>query len=128
MPNVFDIIKRITVSKEAWEDIPEDERETWNKWVIQKYLSFNQDYVQVVNEIQKNSWQLPNDLLYKVYVDIIPKKSLYVKYIKSQNKKIYKDTEVEIIANYFEVSLKDAKEYIDTLPEEELKNIIEQYN
>lgn len=128
MPNVFDIIKRITTTKDKWENIPEEERETFNKWIVQKYLSFYPDYVEVVNIIQTQSWQMAPELLYKVYCDIIPKKSLWLKYIKQQNKKEYKEEEIKVIAEYYEISSREAKEYINTLPKEELKDILSQFN
>lgn len=121
--NVFDIVKRIMTTKDNWEDIPEDERSTWNSWMVNKILSMNPDYCEVVNIIQKNTWTLKPEYLYKVYVDIIPQGYVFSKYIKNNNKKEYSLEQVNAVSTYFNISKSDAKEYIDMLPKEEVERI-----
>jgi hypothetical protein len=121
--NIFDHLKNITTDKS---DYLGDEG--WGKWMVQRYLSMNRDYIEAVNIIQVHSWQMPNERLYKVYKDIIPKNNVYLKYIKASKKKEYKEEEVEAISDYFEVSKYEAKEYIDALDKKEIKLITEQYN
>jgi uncharacterized protein YfbU (UPF0304 family) len=86
------------------------------------------DYCEVVNYVQKNTWQMKGEYLYKLYKDLIPKQYKYLKYIKATNKKEYKVDQVEAVAAYFEISKKEAKQYIDMLSEDELENIILQIN
>jgi hypothetical protein len=128
MANIFDIIKRITLTKDNWKDIPEDEKNSFNNYMCNRILSMDQDYCEVVNYVQKNTWQMKGEYLYNLYKDIIPKQYVYLKYIKANNKKEYKPEQVEAIQTYFEVSRKEAKEYIDMLPKEELETIIAQFN
>ena len=52
----------------------------------------------------------------------------YLKYIKSTKKHEYDLDQVEAVAIYFEVSKKEAKQYIDMLPKDELNNITAQIN
>jgi uncharacterized protein YfbU (UPF0304 family) len=66
--------------------------------------------------------------LYNLYKDLIPKQYKYLKYIKAKNKKEYKVEQIEAVAAYYEISKKEAKEYIDMLPKDELENIILQIN
>jgi hypothetical protein len=86
------------------------------------------DYCEVVNVVQKNTWQMKGEHLYNLYKDLIPKQYKYLKYIKPKNKKDYDAGEVEAVSLYFEVSKKEAKEYISMLPKDELNNIISQIN
>jgi hypothetical protein len=51
---------------------------------------------------------------------------VYSKYLKPTNKKEYKEDVLESVQLYFEVSKKEAKEYIDMLPKEELEDIVSQ--
>jgi hypothetical protein len=88
----------------------------------------NQDYIEVVNIVQKNTWQMKGEYLYNLYRDIIPKQYVYLKYIKSNTKQDYSIEEIEAVQQYFEVSKKEAKEYIDMLPKEELEIITQQIN
>ena len=121
--NIFDHIKNITTNKGAYLG-----DEGWNNWMVNRFLSMDQDYCEVVNVVQKNTWQMKGEYLYNLYKDLIPKQYKYLKYIKPKNKKEYKVEQVEAIQSYFEVSKKEAKEYIDMLPIEETENITLQIN
>lgn len=126
MSNIFNIVKRIQTSKDNWNDIPVEERETMNNWMCNKVLSMSQEYIEVVNIVQKNTWQMKGEYLYNLYKDIIPKGYIWSKYIKSNTKKNYKPEEIEAVQSYFQVSKKEAKEYINMLPKDELELITQQ--
>jgi len=121
--NIFDHLKNLTVTKGPYLG-----EEGWNNWMINRFLSMNQDYIEVVNIVQKNTWQMKGEYLYNLYRDIIPKQYVYLKYIKSNTKQEYSIEEIEAVQQYFEVSKKEAKEYIDMLPKEELEIITQQIN
>ena len=121
--NIFDHIKNITTNKGAYLG-----DEGWNNWMVNRYLSMDQDYCEVVNIVQKNTWQMKGEYLYNLYKDIIPKQYKYLKYIKSSKKNEFDAGEVEAVSLYFEISKKEAKEYILMLPKDELNNIIAQIN
>ena len=108
------------------EDIPEDERITYNNWMFNHILSMDPDYCEVVNIIQKNTWNMEGKYLYNIYKELIPKQQKYLKYIKASKKQEYKNEEIEAVSSYFNVSRKRAKEYIDMLPKNELKIIKQQ--
>lgn len=129
MSNIFNTVKRIVASKENWNDIPEEERKNFNNWMCNKVLSMNPDFIEAVNIVQKNTWQMKAEYLYNLYKDLIPKQYYqFHKYIKNSNKKDYKPEEVEAVASYYEVSKREAKEYIDMLPADELSTITKQVN
>jgi hypothetical protein len=119
--NIFNHIKNITTGKKPYLG-----DEGWNNWMINRWLSMDQDYCEVVNMIQKNTWAMKGEHLYNLYKDLLPKQKVYLKYIKSQNTKKYDNDEVESIQIYFEISKKEAKEYIDSLPKEEVEYIVSQ--
>ena len=121
--NIFDHIKNITTNKGLYLG-----DEGWNNWMINRYLSMDPDYCEVVNIVQKNTWQMKGEYLYNLYKDLIPKQYKYLKYIKSTNKKDYNLEDIESVQQYFEVSKKEAKEYIDMLPKDELETIKQQIN
>lgn len=123
MPNIFDHIKNITTQKEAYLG-----DEGWNNWMVNRYLSMDQDYVEVVNIVQKNTWQMKGEYLYNLYKDLIPQQYKFLKYIKASSKKEYVIEEVEAVASYYEISKIEAKEYIDMLPKEEVERIKFQIN
>jgi hypothetical protein len=121
--NIFDHLKNITTQKGEFLG-----EEGWNNWMINRYLSMSQDYCEVVNIVQKNTWQIKPEHLYNLYKDIIPKQYVFLKYIKAKNKVDYKKEEIDAVQKYFEVSGREAKEYIRMLPKDELTNIMSQVN
>lgn len=116
--NIFDHIKNITTTKGPYLG-----DEGWNNWMINRYLSMDPEYCEVVNIVQKNTWQMKGEYLYNLYKDLIPQQYKYLKYIKTTNKKEYKTEEVEAVQAYFEISKKEAKEYINLLSKEEINAI-----
>jgi len=118
---IWDHLKNITTAKGEYLG-----DEGFNNWMVNRFLSMNRDYCEVVNYIQKNTWQMKGEYLYNLYKDIIPKQYVYLNYIKSKNKKEYKDDVLEAVQSYFEISKREAKEYVNMLPEEELNNIVSQ--
>ena len=68
---IFDHIKNITVHKGEYLG-----DEGWNNWLVNRYLSMNPDYVEVVNIVQKNTWQMKGEHLYNLYKDLLPKQSV----------------------------------------------------
>lgn len=128
MANIFDTIKRITLTKDDWKNLPEDEKNNFNNWMCNRILSMDPDYCEVVNIIQKNTWQMKGEYLYNLYKDLIPKQYKYLKYIKATNKVDYKQEEVDAVSSYFKVSKKRAKEYISIIDKDELETIKQQIN
>jgi hypothetical protein len=119
---IFDWIKEITIKKTPWENFSEDQRESFNSYMINRYLSMNQDYIELVNYVQF----IPltdKEKYYKIYVEMIPKKNVYLKYIKSSNKKRPKEV-AEYIAKYYECSLGEADYYIDIIKEHGVRDIL----
>jgi hypothetical protein len=84
------------------------------------------DYCEVVNLVQKNTWQMKGEYLYNLYKDLIPQQYKFLKYIKASKKSDYNKDDVDAVKQYFEVSEKQAKEYIGMLSKEELESIISQ--
>ena len=121
--NIFDHLKNITPTKGEYLG-----DEGWNNWMINRYLSMDQDYVEVVNIVQKNTWQMKGKYLYNLYRDLIPQQYKFLKYIKSSKKLDYKEDDIDAVQAYFEVSKSEAKEYIDMLPKDELETIKQQIN
>jgi coenzyme F420-reducing hydrogenase alpha subunit len=120
---LWDHLRNITTAKGEYMG-----DEGWNNYMVNRFLSMHREYCDVVNYVQKNTWQMKGEYLYTLYKDIIPKQYVRFNYVKATKKKEYKIEELEAVQTYFEVSKKEAKEYINMLPEDELNNIISQIN
>jgi hypothetical protein len=119
----FDWLKEITFKKSPWESFSEDQILAFNAFMIHRYLSMNQDYIELVNIVQK----IPSSnkkQIYLTYKNLIPKKYIHLKYI-GKNKKSENGDLIEIISNYYEISKREAIDYIELLSKSDLINILE---
>ena len=111
--NIFDFLGEITVKKSPPENFSQASWDKWNSYQIHKQLSMNRDYIEIVNYVQKISPERKKEI-YSIYRELIPKKKLWVKYIKNQNKNTYQELE-KYITKYYECSINEAYEYINIL-------------
>jgi hypothetical protein len=122
MRTPFDWVKDITVNKPEWSSFTEDEQASFTPFMIHRVLSMTPEYIDFVNLVQK----LPQDnkeKIYRLYVYMIPKKSMFNKYIKTTKKK-KQEALLRHVASYYECSLGEAEEYVDILRESGVKSIL----
>ena len=129
---LFDHITHITQkqTKGYWDSLNETEKKQWSNYMIHRFLSMKMEYVDVVNEIQR--YNLKPKELYKLYTNVLPKKKEWLKYIKGKKKMKHEKWLLEIIAKYYESSLKEAQEYAEIFYATEqnkanLKTILQKY-
>ena len=115
-------LNEITLYKTPIENISEESWEKWNSYMIHRYVSMNINYIDVVNYVQKIN---PNNKkqIYTIYREMIPKKKLWLKYLKNTNKTNFKQIP-EYVAEYFNCSLGEAEEYIYLLRKQGIKGIL----
>jgi hypothetical protein len=111
--NIFGWLEEITVNKSPLDIISDESWDTWNSYMVHRYVSMNQDYIDIANLVQKNNPQNKKQI-YSIYKEMIPKRKMWLKYIKNEAKKEQKELE-EYVAKYFECSLGEAEHYIDIL-------------
>jgi len=111
--NIFGWLEEITVNKSSLSSISDESWDTWNSYMVHRYVSMNQDYVDIANLVQKINPQNKKQI-YSIYKEMIPKRKMWLKYIKNEVKKEQKELE-EYIAKYFDCSLGEAEHYIDIL-------------
>ena len=110
---IFDWLKEITYNKSPWNSFTEEDRESFNPYLIHRFLSMNPDYVDFVNTVQIVPYT-SKERVYNIYLYTIPKKDMWLKYIKSTKTK-RQEAMLKYIATYYECSLGEAEEYIDIL-------------
>ena len=121
---MFDWIKEITFTKSPSESFNEESWSVFNTFMIHRFISMYPQYIEVVNYIQgldiKDKKQI-----YEIYKEFLPKKSIFAKYIKNQTKNMSSSL-TEYVSLYYQVSLKEATDYINILPTEVMKEILEE--
>ena len=125
---IFDWINQINYEKKSWDSFSEAEQKTFNTFIINRWLSMDEELIQIVNYFQKYSIGLlePRDT-YMWYRDIIPKKKRFNKYIKSKKSMKYNNELVDTICKYYETSKQECVEYINMMCKKELTSILELY-
>jgi len=120
--NIFEWLNEITIYKTPIEKISEESWNVWNSWLVHKYVSMDIRYVELANYVQTLPYENKQQT-YTIYREMIPKTKVFLKYIKSRNKK-QPATLVEYVAKYFECGLGEAEEYIDILRVYGLRDIL----
>jgi hypothetical protein len=118
--NLFEHLNNLCYDKKKWEDLSEEDRKTANVYMINRFLSHEYNYIDIINEVQKLN--LPIKYLYNLYIGVIPKQKKYLKYIKKTVKET-KGTELDIIRKVFEVSEREAKEYMSKLDTKQIESL-----
>ena len=119
---IFDWLNQITQTKASIWDFTEESWDSWNSYMIHRYLSMDINYIDIVNYVQKINPQNKKQI-YSIYREMIPKQKVWLKYVKSKTPK--KNTElVDYVAKYFECSLGEADHYIDILRETGVRGLL----
>ena len=120
--DIWGWLNEITLYKTPVENISEDSWDKWNSYMIHRYVSMNINYVELANYVQTLPYENKQQT-YIIYREMIPKTKVFLKYIKSRNKK-QNTTLVEYVAKHFECSLGEAEEYIDILREAGTRSVL----
>ena len=123
--NLFDWLKQLTYNKGDWDSFSDDDKKSWNNYMVHRFLSMNPDYIEVVNIVQKYQY-LTDKQVYTIYKNLIPKRNVFLKYIKGKKDKTSAE-DLKYLADYFECSTREIKEYIDIVPKNELANILDNF-
>jgi hypothetical protein len=119
---IFDWLKQITYEKQSWDSFTEEDKTSFNPYMVHRFLSMNPEYIEFVNLIQ-NIPYTEKEKIYKLYLYMIPKKNMFLKYIKSNRTKT-KDELLQHIASHYECSLREAYEYYHMHHSDTIKNIL----
>ena len=129
--SLFDHLSGITDKKVKWDSLSELDHKSFSPYMINRFLSMNMDFIELINEFQKYTiGGLDAREVYKLYSDILPKQKQYNKYIKGKTTDKYNSDLVELLSKHFLVSEKEAIEYLDIYSDTSLdpvKEIIKKY-
>jgi hypothetical protein len=119
--NIFEWLDEIMLYKSDPPSFSDESWDNWSTYMVNRYLSMNINYIDLVNYVQKINPQNKQQIY--PFTEKIPKKKLWLKYIKNENKKNYKEIS-NYIAEYFKCSLREADEHIYILRKSGVKDIL----
>ena len=125
---IFDWINQILVKKTHWNKFTEDEQKKFSPFIINRWLSMDKDFLEIVNFFQKYSiGTLEPREVYKWYCDMLPKGKRFNKYIKGKKDKKYNTELIDIMVTHFECSKSQVKDYLELINKDELVEILQKY-
>jgi DNA primase large subunit len=124
---LFEHIDNLFTKKYKWIDFSEKSKKEFNVFIINRVISMDSNYIELINELQILSAKLNKEEIFIMYYNIFPKSNgKYVnKFIKNNIVDIWNPELVTIISNYFKCSLSESKEYLDTYKKTNTFNIVE---
>lgn len=122
---IFDFFKQVTTDKKPWSSFTEDEKKAFNPYMLHKIVSMTEAYIEVANMGQSLPYT-DKEKIYKFYCELLPKKSVYSKYIKGTKTKSNEDL-LGYISKFYECSFREAEEYIQLLRKEDMYDILNRY-
>lgn len=124
--SLFDHLSNVCEKKTDWNNLSDVDKKSFSSFMVNRFLSMNMDYVELVNEFQKYTVGILEDReVYKLYSDILPKKKQFNKYIKGKKEEKYNDELVSIVSKHFLISRTEAIDYLDILYIDRLNTVVE---
>ena len=114
---IFDWLNEITSSKSSWDEFTDIDRESFNPYMINRFISMKREYVDIVNISQK--YVLPKRKLYEFYCGLLPKSKSFFRYVKS-NKSINQE-QVNALSKYYMCSTREIIDVLPLLEEQEIE-------
>ena len=124
---IFDWLNQITLNKQPWDSFSEEDHKSFNTFIINRFLSMNKDWIEIVNMLQQYTIGMESKDVYNLYVSMIPKGKKFLRYIKGKKDKSYKSELVDILVKYFECSKLQVKQNLELISKDELIEILNKY-
>ena len=125
---IIDWMNQLLVHKKHWNEFTEDEQKKFSPFIINRWLSMDKDFIEIVNMFQKYAiGTLKPREVYKWYCDVLPRGKRFNRYIKGKKSKKYDKDLINVLYNYFECSKLHIEEYLEFLSKDDVKNILEKY-
>ena len=125
---ILDWINQILIYKKPWNSFTESDQKTFSSFIINRWLSMDEEFIEVVNYFQKYAvGTLEPREVYKWYSDFLPKGKRFNKYIKGKKDKKYNPEVINVLCEYFEDSKSNIMEYIEFMNKKQLKEVLKMY-
>jgi len=125
---IFQHLSGIKEKKESWASLSDMDKKSFSPFIINRWLSMNLDLLPIVNILQKYTIGfLSARDVYKVYLDFLPKKKTFDKYIKGSKSSKYNKDVLEYLSKWYGVSQREVTDYLEILSKDDVINILTKY-
>ena len=126
--SIFQHLSGIKEKKESWASLSDMDKKSFSPFIINRWLSMNLDLLPIVNILQKYTIGfLSARDVYKVYLDFLPKKKTFDKYIKGSKSSKYNKEVLEYLSKWYGVSQREVTDYLEILSKDDVINILTKY-
>lgn len=122
---IFNFLKGMTQTKEEYDFSLPEVNTAYNQYMLNRYISMVEMFIPLVNQMNRMQ-NVPNDIHYEFYKSILPKRNIYFKYISKV--KNVNQQDIDYIAEYYEISTREARMYADILDEKDIKKITKKFD
>ena len=119
---IFDWLNEISYNKRPWSSFNNEDHESFNPYMINRFISMKENYIDFVNAIQKYS--INKESLYNYYCQLIPKRKTFFRYIKPKKSTLNSNL-ITILAKHFELSKREIKDNYQLIGKDLSKNILQ---
>ena len=125
---IFQHLSGIKEKKQSWESLTEMDKKSFSPFIINRWLSMNMDLLPIINELQKYTiGTLSTRDTYKLYLDFLPKKKTFDKYVKGKKSSKYNKDMLAYLSQWYGVSQSEVKDYLEILSKDDVKSILKNY-
>lgn len=125
---IFQHLSGIKEKKESWASLSDMDKKSFSPFIINRWLSMNLDLLPIVNILQKYTIGfLSARDVYKVYLDFLPKKKTFDKYIKGSKSSKYNKDCLEYLSKWYGVSQREVIDYLEILSKDDVMDILMKY-
>jgi hypothetical protein len=120
---LFDHIKHIRSIQDPdyFKSLTDLDKKSFNHFMILKAISMNSALLDDVSTLFKYFDKIPSPQFYQLLIGLIPPDKKFYPWVKSKTKS-HNDELLELVARYFEISKKEAAEYVAILSSSEKGN------
>jgi len=119
--SIFDWVKQMSYDKESWSSFSNEEHEIFSNFMVNKIISMNPNYIELVAEIQE--YQMPKQKLYEFYCKTLPKQKFFNKYQKPSKQQYPKEV-INLLTLYYQISTREVLDYCNILTQQDIKDIL----
>ena len=119
--NPFDFVKSVSYTKKDLM-VDEVEEKAYQPFLINKALSYHQDSVFLTNEMNVRHG-VDNRLQYLFFLNTLRKRQRF-----SQWSKPYISKKIDTVKQYYQISIREAKEYVNLLSDKQIRELKNRMN
>lgn len=115
--SLFDHIKQITQVQDPdyWSKLSEQDKKSWSNYMVNRFLSMNEDWVDLIGALQQTTQTMKPELVYKLYINMLPKSRRFLRYVKGVKDTKYETWLVDLMTKHFEVNKNQAIDYLNIM-------------